>query len=67
MIMINIFDQSLTTILSFRTKKMKEMFSLVLKRYSEKSTVKNCMTGVNMHVYIHYLNKNQTILQISSS
>ena len=67
MIMINIFDQSLTTILSFRTKKMKEMFSLVLKRYSEKSTVKNCTTDVNMHVYIHYLNKNQTILQLSSS
>ena len=42
MITINIFDQSLTTILSFRTKKMKEMFSLVLKRYPEKSTVKNC-------------------------
>ena len=66
MIMINIFDQSLTTILSFRTKKMKEMFSLVLKRYSEKSTIKNCVTDVNMH-YVYYLNKNQTILQISSS
>ena len=52
MIMINIFDQSLNTILSFRTKKMKEMFSLVLKRYSEKSTIKNCVTDVNMHVYI---------------
>ena len=67
MIMINIFDQSLNTILSFRTKKMKEMFSLVLKRYSEKSTVKNCVTDVSMHAYIHYLNKNQTILLISSS
>ena len=62
--MINIFDQSLIIILRFQTKKLKEMFWLVLKKYSEKGTVKTCLTCQNMHVYIHFHNKNQTIFQI---
>ena len=64
MIMINIFDQSLIIIICFQTKKLKEMFWLVLKKYSEKGTIKTCLTCQNMHVYIHFHNKNQTIFQI---
>ena len=60
MIMINIFDQSLIIIICFQTKKLKEMFWLVLKKYSEKGTVKTCLICQNMHVYIRAANNRKS-------